>query len=189
LTSQTGKQPAGSSAVGWQRGAAAKSAKTSFNRSPFFLTLANNAPAVYVRVSPLSAFHESNFYMEHRNCLSTPGTTTCSPATRKEAKLHHDEMIHEPDTISFYTGIDGRIGAAGCSPLPSHLRDEATIPGNGCNSECLRSRTLRRQTRNRHGSRTPVHYRKCVIYADSQPAIKAPPPHHASLGNRSSARY
>src|SRR5271170_855827 len=58
------------------------------------------------------------------------------------------------------------------SPLSSNLGNETTIPWNRFNSKCLRYRAIRHQTCSRHGSGLPPQYRKCVIYADSQPAIK-----------------
>ena len=44
---------------------------------------------------------------------------------KKEAKLHHDEMIHEPDTISFYkdgSGIHCHIGGAAHCPHTSKTK-------------------------------------------------------------------
>src|SRR5271155_2802439 len=59
-----------------------------FNRSTFFITLANNAPAVYVRVSPLSTFHESNFYLGHRNYPSITSLTTVASNPKTNTLRH-----------------------------------------------------------------------------------------------------
>jgi ribonuclease HI len=94
--------------------------------------------------------------------------------SKKEAKNRHDSAMHDQNTVCIYTdgsGIDGQIGAAAYCPTLGETKQQylgteslfnvyvAEVTAMTLAIEILQS--------------TERRYNKCVIYADSQPAIKA----------------
>ena len=93
---------------------------------------------------------------------------------KKEAKKYHDEMIHEPTTICFYTdgsGIDGHIGAAAHCPQTSGTKQQYLGTDSAQNVYVAELYAIKLAIDMALAS--PPQHRKCIIYADSQPAIKA----------------
>ena len=94
--------------------------------------------------------------------------------SKKEAKIHHDNAAHNQDTICIYTdgsGIDGQIGAAAYCPTLGETKRQYLGPESLFNVYVaeVTAMTLATEILRSTGKR----YNKCVIYADSQPAIKA----------------
>jgi ribonuclease HI len=93
---------------------------------------------------------------------------------KKEAKQHHDEKIHETDTIRFYTdgsGIEGHIGAAAYCPQTSATKQQYL--GTDSTQNIYVAELYAVKLAIDMAQDLPTRYSKCVIYADSQPAIKA----------------
>src|SRR5271168_5614349 len=93
--------------------------------------------------------------------------------SKKDAKLHHDKAAHDQDTICIYTdgsGIEGQIGAAAYCPMLEETKRQylgletlfnvfvAEVSAMTLATEIVQMAEKRN---------------KCIIYADSQAAIKA----------------
>jgi len=104
----------------------------------------------------------------------TPSIRIDIANNKKEAKQHHDEMTHETDTIRFYTdgsGIEGHIGAAAYCPQTCATKQQYL--GTDSTQNVYVAELYAVKLAIDMAQDLPTCYRKCVIYADSQPAIKA----------------
>jgi len=102
-----------------------------------------------------------------------PSFTICIPPNKKAAKASHDQTIHDSDTISIYTdgsGIDGHIGAAAYSPTTSQT--QRLYLGSEANYNVYTAEISALELATTIAKEAPPNYTKCVIYVDSQAAIK-----------------
>jgi ribonuclease HI len=104
----------------------------------------------------------------------TPSILITILDNKSAAKKHHDEREQDPNTIRVYTdgsGIDGQIGAAAyCAEAGEtkyqYLGKESAFNVYAAELTAIKLATEIIQT---HATK----YKNCVVYADSQPAIKA----------------
>ena len=103
----------------------------------------------------------------------TPNIHMTIPSNKKAAKKLHDESEHDPNTICIYTdgsGIDGQIGAAAYCPDAEtryqYLGTESAFNVYVAELIAIKLAIEIAQTR-------ATKYKNCVVYADSQSAIKA----------------
>jgi hypothetical protein len=100
-------------------------------------------------------------------------TTIDICGNKKEAKQRHNEAVHDPNTIRIYTdgsGIDGQIRAAAVSQTTSETRKQYIGTESSNNVYAAELAAIKLSVDILQAAlRT---YDKCVIYTDSQPAIK-----------------
>ena len=95
-------------------------------------------------------------------------------SNKKEAKKRHDERIQDPNTISIYTdgsGIDGQIGAAAFCPTTSETRQQYIGTESSHNVYAAELAAIKIAVDIIQSA--PQSYKKCIIYTDSQSAIKS----------------
>jgi ribonuclease HI len=93
---------------------------------------------------------------------------------KKEAKQRHDEAVNDPNTICIYTdgsGIDVQIGAAAVCQTTSETRKQYIGTESSHNVYAAELAAIKLAVDIVQAARR--NYDKCVIYTDSQPAIKA----------------
>jgi ribonuclease HI len=103
-----------------------------------------------------------------------PNTNIEISSNKKEAKQRHDEAVHDPNTICIYTdgsGIDGQIGAAAVCQTTSVTRKQYIGTESSHNVYAAELAAIKLAVDIVQAA--PRTYDKCVIYTDSQPAIKA----------------
>jgi ribonuclease HI len=94
--------------------------------------------------------------------------------SKKDAKTRHDNALHDQDTLCIYTdgsGIDGQIGAAAHCPTLRETKRQYLGPESLFNVYVAEVTAVKLAAEILQS--TEKRYNKCVIYADSQPAIKA----------------
>ena len=104
-------------------------------------------------------------------------------SNKKEAKKRHDETLQDPNTISIYTdgsGIDGQIGAAAFCPTTSETHQQYIGTESSHNVYAAELTAIKLASDIVQAA--PQSYVKCVIYTDSQPAIKATAKPHKQSG-------
>ena len=112
----------------------------------------------------------------------TPKFTINVSGNKDEAKARHNNAIHNDDTLYVYTdgsGIDGQVGAAAYCPNTSTTKRQYLGTENQHNiySAELTGMAMAIDI----AQSCQRNYKQCVIYADSQAAIKAT----AKPGNQS----
>jgi ribonuclease HI len=105
-----------------------------------------------------------------------PNTNIEISSNKKEAKQRHDEAVHDPNTICIYTdgsGIDGQIGAAAVCQTTSESVTRKQYIGTESSHNVYAAELAAIKLAVDIVQAAPRTYDKCVIYTDSQPAIKA----------------
>ena len=103
----------------------------------------------------------------------TPAFSSEVNGDKKAAKAKHDTTTHEQSTLCIYTdglGIDGHVGAAAVCPKISQTRHQYLGSEEEHNVYTAEATAFELATDIARNS--PPSFTKCVIYADSQAAIK-----------------
>ena len=112
-----------------------------------------------------------------------PNTNIDISSNKKEAKQRHDEAVHDINTICIYTdgsGIEGQIGAAAVCQTTSETRKQYIGTDSSHNVYAAELAAIKLAVD--IVQEAPRKYDKCVIYTDSQPAIKATTKPHQQSG-------
>jgi ribonuclease HI len=103
----------------------------------------------------------------------SPPFTIEVEGNKKTAKAKHDATQHEEHTLRIYTdgsGIDGHVGAAAF--CPNTMQTESQYLGSEEEHNVYTAETTAFELAANIANTSPPAFTKCVIYADSQAAIK-----------------
>jgi ribonuclease HI len=103
----------------------------------------------------------------------TPPFETEIATNKKVAKQAHDQILHERNTLCIYTdgsGIDGHVGAAAFCPTTSDTRK--VYLGTEEQFNVFTAEVIAFDLAAEIAKASPPNFTKCIIYADSQAAIK-----------------
>ena len=104
----------------------------------------------------------------------TPNFTINVPGNKEAAKRKHENTIYHDDTLYVYTdgsGIDGQVGAAAYSPTTLSTKQQYLGSENQHNIYSAELTAI--DIAVNIAQTCQNNYKQCVIYADSQAAIKA----------------